>query len=99
MNGQRWQFTPDQADELETLEQWSIAVDAAIANNCNQILLEKEAEQRKNNNEWQNDDDDDKTIKPSNKWKDQAVYMARENHDGDQNNYCPGQDFSLVSEE
>ena len=42
---------------------------------------------------------DDKTVKTSNRRKHQAVYVAHENHDGDQNNYCPGQNFSQVSEE
>ena len=53
---------------------------------------------RPKNNEWQ-DEDDVKTVKTSNRRKHQAVYVARESHDGDQNNYCPGQDFSPVSEE
>ena len=65
MNGMCRKLTPNQEDDLETLEQWSIAVDTAISNNCDQILLENKAEQRKKNNEWQNDHDD-VTVKTSN---------------------------------
>ena len=44
--------TPEQANDFKILEQWSKAVDTAIYDNCEQILLDYEAEQRKKNNEW-----------------------------------------------
>ena len=54
MNEQRPQLTPDQAEEMEILDEWFRAVETSIEDNCGQIIFEYENDRYDRSNEKKN---------------------------------------------